>query len=239
MARIATLLVAAVAGLAFAAAARAADVPGAWPPDVERPSPKYRELRSGWYLRGDVGYRFNRIGHVDASNGVTSRTFDNAVSAGGGFGYKERWFRTDLTVDYGAPAKFNGTTQSSSAQPQYTTSIDATTMLINGYLDLGTWAGLTPYVGAGIGASLLRTYDYRNSALPAGELVPLQPKWNLAWAATAGVSYRVLPSWAIDVGYRYLSLGTALSGPQSTGSPTAFRNLSAQEVRVGFRFLID
>jgi opacity protein-like surface antigen len=238
MTRIGTLAAAALTGLAVAAAAHAADVPGLWPPDQDKP-PQYREYRSGWYLRGDVGYRFNRMGHVDSADAVTSFKYDNAVSAGGGFGFKDRWFRMDLTVDYSAPAKFSGTTQSGAAQPQYTTSIDAATGLINGYIDLGTWAGLTPYAGAGIGVSYLRAHEFRNTALPAGELVSLQPKWNLAWAAMGGISFRVTPQWEIDVGYRYLNLGTAASGPQSVGGQAHFRQLTAQEVRVGFRFLMD
>ena len=57
----------------------------------------------------------------------------------------------------------------------------------------------------------------------------------------AGVSYQVLPNIAIDLGYRYLSLGDAKSGfePPANTAFTTVKNLSAQEFRLGFRFLFD
>lgn len=239
MAKVLTLIVAAAAAFAFTASARAADVPGLWPQDEEEQSPQAREYRSGWYLRGDLGYRINRMDNVDALEAVGSHSIDKAVSVGVGAGFKHRWFRGDMTIDYSAPAKAKATTQAAVGQPQYTTRIETTAFLMNGYVDLGTWYGLTPYAGAGAGVSFLRTYDYRNTALPASELVPVAQKWNVAWAAMAGISYRIKPRWEIDVGYRYLSLGNAVSAGDSTEYPTTFRNITAQEVRVGFRYHLD
>ncbi|MBM3528313.1 MAG: porin family protein [Alphaproteobacteria bacterium] len=238
MANVLKLAAAAAVALAFAANAHAADAPGLWPQDDDEPSPQAREYRSGWYLRGDIGYRINRLDHVDVTATVRSHSIGNAVSAGAGAGFKHRWFRGDMTIDYSAPVKVKATTQGAAAQPQYTTSIDTTAILANGYFDLGTWYRLTPYVGAGAGVSYTRTYDYRNTALP-NQLVQVGTKWNLAWAAMAGISYRILPRWDIDVGYRYLNLGNAVSAHDSLGNIATFRNISAQEVRVGFRYQLD
>src|SRR5690242_3300815 len=67
------------------------------------------EFSSGWYLRGDVGYRLNSADDV-FGNGPTPSVQDNKIdntwALGGGFGYKWEWFRTDLTVDYGFKTKF-------------------------------------------------------------------------------------------------------------------------------------
>ena len=49
-----------VFGLAMTAAAQAADMPGSWLPDIKKPF--YTDLISGWYFRGDAGYRMNSIG---------------------------------------------------------------------------------------------------------------------------------------------------------------------------------
>ena len=66
---------------------------------------------------------------------------------------------------------------------------------------------------------------------------------NFAWAWMAGLSYQVMPNWLIDVGYRYLDLGDAISRGGSPGgasfNETIWKDLSAQEVRFGVRFLFD
>ena len=235
----AALVIAAVGALALPASARAADMPGSWPPAYEKPVSPFTELSSGWYLRGDLGYRYNRLSSIDSVVPVTAQHYDNAISYGGGFGYKHKWFRADLTLDYTGPARITGTTTPPTAQPQYSTKVETVVGLVNGYLDLGTWSGFTPYVGAGAGAAYISTYDYRNTTLPVGELVPTASKTNFAWAWMAGVSFQVTPNWAFDIGYRNLHLGDAISGTESTGAITRFRGLSAQEIRVGFRLILD
>jgi opacity protein-like surface antigen len=236
-----TLIAASVAALALAAGAQAADAPQDWsvPQEIEKALPEYREFWSGWYLRGDIGYRLNKMRDVNTPVPLTSRSYDNMIAVSGGFGLKHRFFRADLTVDYMPPAKFNGSTASAAQQPQYVAKIDAATVLVNAYLDLGTWHRLTPYVGAGVGASYLRTHDYNDSTLPANELVPVLAKWSFSWAAMAGVSFNLAPRWSVDVGYRYLWLGDAKTDTDSLTNFTTFNGLSSQEVRVGLRFMLD
>jgi len=48
-------------------------------------------------------------------------------------------------------------TSAAITQPQFSTKIDAVSALANVYLDLGTWAGFTPYIGGGGGMSYLRS----------------------------------------------------------------------------------
>ena len=224
--------------LALGATAHAAD-PRSWPPPPQIQRANIAELMSGWYLRGDVGYRFNRIGTPDSANPITSPQFDNAAVLGGGAGYKYQWFRADLTVDYGTAAKFRGTTAQATRQPQYSAKIDTATALANVYIDFGTWNGFTPYAGVGVGMSLLRSADYVNTRLPASELVSTAQRWNFSWAGMGGVSYQFTPNWAIDAGYRYIRLGNAIGGTESTNQVTTFKSLSAHEIRVGFRYLLD
>ena len=83
--------------------------------------------------------------------------------AGFGAGIKTQWLRTDFTVDYLSPMKYEGTILS----PNDTTAkISAVSTMFNGYLDLGTWYRVTPYLGAGAGAAFLTTSDYASSAAP-------------------------------------------------------------------------
>lgn len=238
-----TIVLAAAAALVLAAPAQAADAPGVWsvPADFGKTLPRFGEYKSGWYLRGDVGYRYHRMGGVESGAPIASHTFDDTVAITAGAGVKKGWFRTDLTIDYGPRAEFGVTTSNAAAtQPQYVAKIESTTLLANGYLDLGTWAGFTPYVGAGAGVSRLRSVDFVDSTLPPGQLVGVSPKWTFSWAAMAGVSFDVTTRWTVDVGYRYLSLGHADSAHDAlTGQDITFRDLSAQEIRVGLRFMLD
>jgi opacity protein-like surface antigen len=225
--------------LTSATAARAADVSG---PAVSMPLPTPTvqtapvEDSSGWYLRGDAGYRFNRLGGV--SNLAPVPTFndklDNSWMFGLGAGYKAQWFRADLTFDYGTQAKYAGSTAAQASD--FTARINGFTTLVNFYADLGTWSCFTPYLGLGGGGAYLRTSDFSRASLPSITPVADSSKWNFAWAWMAGVSYQVSQNYLIDFGYRHVNFGTAATGIDSFGNQLTFRNLSADEIRAGMRW---
>ena len=244
MTRIRALIVGCLGACAFAASAHAADPAGSWrpPPPEEMPTPQYKELQSGWYLRGDIGYRWN--GGGPSAPNVTSERYSNSYDGTAGFGYKYRWFRADVTYDFGGPSRVRATTRTATSQPQYTAKIDAQTVLENGYVDFGTWGGFTPYVGGGVGAARLKSVNYvdTNDPMPSANGVTGQgTHQNFGWAAMAGVAYQVAPNWLIDIGYRYLYLGNV---PSSGGAGTqtnavVFKGQYTNEARIGVRFLFD
>ena len=224
--------------LALCVTAHAADMPAGWP--VENARPQFSELLSGWYLRGDLGYRFNNVDAVQSFDPVISKSYPDSLGITAGAGVKYQWFRADMTVDFGAPVRMRGDT--ALGPSQYTTRIDSISVLANAYVDLGTWAGFTPYIGAGVGASYLRSKDYTDSSLPPSPLTSsLTHTTNFSWAWMVGVSYQVAPTWVIDVGYRHLDLGD-IASTMGTGLPadsTVWKSLSTDEVRVGVRMLLD
>ena len=129
------------------------------------PGPQVQEFFSAWYLRLDGGYRFNGIsgGEALGSTFINSGLKDSA-SIGGGVGYKWGWFRADVTFDYGSGPKFVGDTLG----PQHVTAkLSSYTTLFNAYIDLGTWWGFTPYIGAGVGTSYLKPAQFVLTS-PAG-----------------------------------------------------------------------
>jgi opacity protein-like surface antigen len=63
-----------------------------------------------------------------------------------------------------------------------------------------------------------------------------QERWNPAWAVMAGVSYSVTRQFLVDVGYRHLDLGDMTGGPVGA---LAIKRVTGDEIRVGFRYLID
>ena len=230
------------AALVSCAAAHAADPPGSWPPPYERPAPRYVEMASGWYVRGDFGYRFNEMASVQAAQPVTSFNYPNSLGGTFGGGYKYQWFRFDATVDYAPKVTARATsTASAASQPQYTTKIDALSLLANFYLDLGTWSGFTPYVGAGLGVTYLRSHDYEDTNPTINHYAMSNNRTNLSWAAMGGVAYQIDPRWVVDVGYRYLAMGDLpnSAGGSSVMDNTTWKRLSAQEIRIGLRFLLD
>ena len=217
----------AVLSVAFAPIAHASDLPEPLPA-VQAP---ILESLGGWYLRGDFGYRWNKIGSQTAIAPFTSPSsgsLDNGWWGGGGVGLKARWLRADITVDYAPQVRYTGTTLT----PNDTTSkVDSISTLFNIYFDLGTWWAFTPYVGAGIGAAYLRTSDvFTPQFVDAGG-----NKWNLSYAGMAGASYAIAPNIAVDIGYRYLHLGDVGS---NTGA-MSFSNINAHELRLGLRWMFN
>ena len=228
------LLGLAVAGMIVFLAhnARAADPIGLPPPVIERSPGFMEESRSGWYLRGDVGYRLNNLDNVVAT--ITpdplNSEIDKSFTFGGGAGYKSGWFRTDVTIDYGPDMKYSGDT--AGRVGAYTATFDSLSALLNVYFDLGTWQGFTPYVGAGLGGTHLRASDF--TGVTAGD-----GTWNFTWALAAGASYDVAPNLAVDLGYRYVNFGDVVAGPDTFNNRFTAKELAAHEFRVGMRWSIN
>src|SRR5690606_15452208 len=169
-----------VAALAIMASAQAiaADYD---PPIFVEEAPEWVpvEIGSGWYLRGDVtytvdteprelfGYRTFDIGSgTYGSDSFDTTSLGENFSFGGGVGYHfNDWLRFDATLDAGKLG-CDGSTSSIDACPggpagttcrsEDSAKAFAWSGLLNGYVDIATIAGFTPYVGAGAGYTYLR-----------------------------------------------------------------------------------
>ena len=121
----------------------------------------------GWYIRGDIDYHWVDFGGADyilygEATGQRGK-FDEgelkgAMSLGAGIGYQiNDYFRVDLTGDYFFESDFEGSTsgfcQGVPCTSDDRSSMQAFLLLANAYVDLGTYYGFTPYVGAGIGGA--------------------------------------------------------------------------------------
>jgi opacity protein-like surface antigen len=228
-------------------AARAADLSPAYPPAPVYAEPDAQfEFGTGWYLRGDASF-----GPEDQPR-LTAAGFDTGHSAtgwgvGGGVGYKfNTILRVDVTGDYLDPYKYSlgGVTTLANGDPA--TYLDKAELqrydgLVNVYADLGTWYGLTPYVGAGVGFGVFNPTDtvaYTDTTTQAQTKVNRRPSsvTNLAWAAMSGVSYQIDPNIGVDLGYRHLDLGhfsTTLVGY------TVDHRFTTDEVRLGVRYMLN
>ena len=231
----------ALAMMLLPVAVRAADMPGTYlpPPKLEKDVLLEKvQYWSGWYIRGDFGYRFNHVGSATSSDTTlvpqpSSGKIDNSFVGGLGVGYKIGWFRMDVTGDYSNRTKYTATTATGST---FDGKIDDFTVLFNGYADLGTWSGFTPYIGAGVGGANVIFSSYQNPTGPAPPTNATTQRWNVAWAVMAGVSYSITYDLLMDVGYRHIELGDVVGGPASA---LTIKNLSGDEIRVGFRYLLN
>jgi opacity protein-like surface antigen len=211
------------------------------------------EIGSGWYLRGDLGYRlYASPGMSFDGTALTGTSGAGAISFGGGFGYQfSEGFRGDLTADFALPASFRGTIAgacSGGSDCIQSVDVSATTVMANAYWDLATVGSVTPYVGAGVGLAYLTTSG--SSALDEGAGPPSIPgpgasRVNFAWAVIGGATWEMSPDTLIDLSFKLVSLGSARTGalPTAAGgddaNPIVTGNILAPEVRVGMRYRID
>lgn len=211
--------------------AKAAD----YPYPQSQPAGVVVEYGSGWYLRGDLGYRTDvKIGDVTSNFPLpTNHEIKDIATVGVGGGYKAGWFRSDVTVDYSGRSKFRGDGVLLDA---FTGKVESLTSLLNIYADLGTWNGVTPYIGVGAGAIIHRTYDYQ---APLGILtVDYQTHTDFAWAYMAGFAWCFAPRWLLDFSYRRLNMGEVTFNPL-LANELSLKDLTANEFRIGLRYNLD
>ncbi len=117
-----------------------------------------------------------------------------------------------------------------------------TVILANGYIDLGTWNCLTPFIGAGVGVAFNSLEDFTDIGIgTSGSGVGSNPtETHLAWALHAGVSYAVTQNFSVELAYRYLNYGSITDTINCTGGchPDSykFHNLSSNDFMLGFRW---
>lgn len=227
------LAVVALGGATFVQRVRAADLAYPPPPVFNEPDPQF-EFGTGWYLRGDASFGPEDQPRLTA-DGFDAGHTDFGWGAGGGVGYRfTSGFRADVTADYLDPSHSSADIDGVA----YRYGLQRYDALANIYFDLGTWYGLTPYVGAGVGAAVFNPTEtatplVANAVLPTRKPVS---STEFAWAAMAGVSYQFDPSIAIDLGYRHLDLGRFGT---TIGPNTLNKHFTEEQVRVGVRYMLN
>ena len=219
---------------------------------------------SGWYLRGDAGYSFNRIHGAKFYQGSNAfeRDFDHtklrdSFTLGAGVGYQvNSYLRTDVTFDYLFRSKFDGSTTGGGAAAgacvgpctsRDYASLTAYSLLANAYVDIGTYGSITPYVGAGIGGTYVKWKNLRNTACADdgsgcdGTVTHGgRGSWRFTYALMAGASIDVTCNLKADVGYRYRHIeGGNMFGYAANGGPGSDKGLSSHEGRVGMRYIFN
>ncbi|MFC5385882.1 outer membrane protein [Aquamicrobium segne] len=238
-------------------------------PAIVQPYAEVREF-GGWYIRGDVDYHKSKIrgteyftygaepcpddcGDPDAWTGVGgTKSFDTAAlkssfSLGAGVGYQaNRYFRTDLTLDYWFKSKFRGGTSDEGGyscgggdgpcESVDRSKMSALLLLANAYVDLGTWNGITPYVGAGIGGAHVKWGDLINDIGGYEQRHKGAKSWRFAYALMAGASYCLTDRTVLDAGYRFSRIEGGRMFEKNGAGPGFDKGFNTHEVRAGLRY---
>ena len=186
----------------------------------------------------------------------------DVTTFGGGFGFQwNSWLRFDATADTARrPNSRRSAALPSSARggrcfDAYDGNHSAFVFMANGYIDLGTWMRLTPFIGAGVGVtrhsfSGLTDVGFNSDGTSAFGYASNNDfsEWNFAWAIHAGVVY-CLRQFQAGGAYRYMNFGNvntsiidcASGGCSTGGGPCAFntfREFDSQDIKLGMRWML-
>lgn len=255
-------LLAAGAASLISSMAFAADMPIAVPPPMYAPPAPPADF-GGWYLRGDVGMTNQSAKRIESSTAQTYPTtteglgFDSSPLFDLGVGYRfNNWFRADVIGQYRGKANLHGANNvfysaSDFGANDYSGSKSEWVVMANAYVDLGTWWCITPFIGAGVGGSYNRLSGFRDDGtrINAGGLSNSvtyfadNGKWNLAWAAHAGLAYKVNPGFTVELAYSYMDLGDAAPGnyrayDNSSSGPSTIKvkDITSHDIKLGVRW---
>lgn len=208
------------------------------------------EVGNGWYLRGDIGYvDYDRVRDTPfgpaGTVALNGERMQHAISFGGGIGYQlTSLVRADVTIDHRLGASLRGVRPDPTLTIRDEAELESTTYLLNGYVDLGTWSGITPYVGAGVGVASNRFTDVTREVSLGGAFVgridlPRYTSTNFAWALMAGIAADLGSGFKVDLGYRYTHMGDAHTRSDDLRAGIRAKDVDAHEFRIGARYMID
>ncbi|MDH6231148.1 opacity protein-like surface antigen [Mesorhizobium soli] len=201
------------------------------PPIYVESGPEYVpvEIGSSWYLRGDVTYNTNRP--VNRFSWLGHDTDNSRFGGEVGFGYHfTDYLRADLTSGFVSRDKFSFDDRTD----RFEAKNHVWSGLANGYVDLGTYAGVTPYLGAGLGF----LYAHREIDIDSPTLGVKgdwsEHKYSFAYALNAGLSYRFTPNTSVDLAYRFLSAPDLQH--LDMDSQTIRKGVNYHQVKLGLRY---
>ena len=200
--------------------------------------------------------------------------YDDMYSVGVGIGgHLGQYLRADITADYLFDGGFEtksdfggcGTVVAPGAvagcgSDTFAADMEAILVMANAYVDFGTYAGITPYVGAGIGfahidySDIVQTGCVDPTVVAGGATGTAcgtgfetatagydgDSSLRLAWSLAAGASYDINHTVSIDGGYRYTrvedgTIGHVGQDATTVGYDLRDDGLDIHQIRLGAR----
>ncbi len=208
---------------------------------------------------GDAIVTSDEITSTFVTDAVSNVSLDNTWLAEGGLGCGSgsRGFRGEITLGYrgdreleGEPGLYDPGPPVGGPEPggpgiplddPLHTSIQTYTLMLNVYKDLGNYNRFVPYIGAGIGLAVHDVEEVYFTGNPAlTNRIEGDRDVSFAWSLMAGVGYQISDRAILDVGYRYIDMGSAQSGRVDTAGFTnpavKIDDIAAHEVKLGVRY---
>jgi len=184
------------------------------------------------------------LANPPAAGTFSQKNDGSEVNGGPGFVIGYNWakdydlpIRTELQVDYRVRHDADSRLFVNPAQSfDYDLNVDSLDVMVNVLYDFETGSWWQPYVGAGVGWSHLEAEGSRRNTLTATEEDFDGTADNFAWSLQTGVMFDVIDSFAIELGYRYVSLGDITPDAVSTGDQVSLDGLESHELIIGSIF---
>lgn len=220
---------------------------------------------TGFYVRADLGLAFSGQADTRDENcgspnpffgcGTTlDSTSGTSIAVGGGVGYRfAPVFRADFTLTWRPLFDLDGTaTRAGTPDRSFQADVSSVSGMFNGYVDIagflpkGKLGIFHPYVGAGIGFAVNSIDEIKAQSPFAPNLIETSPSGttaNFAWMIGFGTGIHAGNGIIVDLGYKYIDLGSFTSDAGQACAGAACRNidaitgdLAAHELSVGVRF---
>lgn len=174
---------------------------------------------NGAYLRADIGFGAPFVRHALTANGVFNPTLSGPALFGMGIGYEiGHMLRAEVAAEYRSRSGI----QTADGVRAHTIGGQ---LLASVYADIGTWYGVTPYIGAGAGLGW--------NKLSFAATFRDQNKSDFIWALSGGFAVKINPKLTFDIGYRYIDAGTHHS------SSLMLRESGSHDLRIGLRWRLE
>jgi len=161
--------------------------------------------------------------------GYSDSLFGGAIAIG--YDFKPRFeVPVRLEFEYSILSSFEDS-EALSPTINVTGKFDTQVFFINTYYDFHNTSKFTPYIGVGIGMSLVDTKIDANGI----NIFPSNTETNFAWNIGTGISYAFTDKMSVDLAYRYVQLG---DGETKTIAQSFIKadSIDAHQIMLGFRY---
>ena len=163
------------------------------------------EARDGFYLTARGGKTWmNLNGKDDSVSKKADLSFDPVTMYSGAIGYKYKYFRGE--IEYVVRDGAEEDTYNAIGSVSSTSEVEASSIMLNAYVDFMPNYWISPYITGGIGYSKIK-FDYEHSH--NGYSIEEN---KFSWQAGAGLTLRINRCLNLDGGYRYYTLGKIEEG---------------------------
>ena len=168
---------------------------------------------------------------ISLRKGDADWAFDVGFVAGGGLGYAFGPARIDVEFSY-LSANFEFSSEGDNGADTANDNFTALSLLGQAWYDVDLGSFLTPYIGVGAGATNLSV-----KLISDDDTWFDGAAWGFAYQAGAGIAFRILAGFSLDVGYRFFgTLQTDVFDNADPDLSSLSPAVMAHRIQLGLRF---